>query len=136
LRLFKLIDEGYIVPWKVLTLPVHIDLNDVHQSQQFGEQDYSRRELDSTMAPYYEAIAELIVEHAPNRQIVAFLPLIQSSIEFVQVCRSLGIKAEHVDHKSTDREEKLQRFENRDFQLISNSSLLTTGWDCPPRLPP
>ena len=43
LKLFSLIDQGYIVPFKVLTLPVEIDVSDVHQSQSFGGRITTRR---------------------------------------------------------------------------------------------
>lgn len=131
LKLFSLIDQGYIVPFKVLTLPVEVDLTDVHQSQSFGEQDYDKEELHNLMAPYYRQIAKLIKEHCAGRQIVAFLPLIKSSQLFTEICQREGIEARHIDHKSTDRVEAAQAFGERKFQLISNSSLLTTGWDCP-----
>jgi superfamily II DNA or RNA helicase len=132
LGIFSLIEEGYIVPLKVLTLPVKVDISDVHQRQGFDGQDYDKEELDTKIAPYYEKIAKLIVEQAPGRQVVAFLPLIKSSQEFVRICRAAGINARHIDGKSPDREEILRAFELRQFELLSNSSLLSTGWDCPP----
>jgi hypothetical protein len=131
LGLFSLIDEGYITPIKVLTLPVEIDISDVPQKQGFDGPDYDKEGLHSKILPYYMRIAKMLREHAAGRQIVAFLPLIKSSIEFVRVCRALGINARHVDGKSLDREELLKGFDERRFELISCSSLLSTGWDCP-----
>ena len=132
LGLFSLIDQGYIVPLKVLTLPVEIDISDVPQKQGFDGPDYDKEGLHSKILPYYTRIAKMLREHASGRQIVAFLPLIKSSIEFVRICRALGINARHIDGKSEDREELLKGFEQRQFELISCSSLLSTGWDCPP----
>lgn len=126
--MFDLMDEGYIAPLKVLTLPVQVDISQVHQKSG----DFDDSELDTTIRPYYERICELIVEHASNRQIVVFLPLIKSSQEFVKIAEAAGINARHVDGQSPDRKEILNEFGRKEFQLLSNSSLLTTGWDCPP----
>lgn len=132
LGVFDLVDEGYIPPLKVLTLPVKVDITQVKQSAGFDGQDFDKDELSTTIRPYYEAIIHLIREHAANRQIVCYLPLIRSSQDFVAIARALGINARHIDGQSPDRKQLLERFERRDFQLLSNSSLLTTGWDCPP----
>lgn len=126
--MFDLMNEGYIAPLKVLTLPVQVDISQVHQKAG----DFDEHELDTTIAPYYEEICRLILEHAPNRKIVTFLPLIKSSEEFVVIARRMGIDARHVDGKSDDRHRLLDLFSKGEFQLLSNSSLLTTGWDCPP----
>lgn len=128
LGLFSLIDAGYIVPIKVQTLPVEIDITDVRQKGG----DYDEDELDSKITPYYNRIAELIVEHCRGRQIVSFLPLIKSSQAFVSICREHGINARHIDGNSPNRSELKLAFLQRRFQLISCSSLLSTGWDCPP----
>lgn len=132
--LFSLIEAGYIVPIKVLTLPVEVDLSDVRQTATPDGQDYDAHELDTKIAPYYRRICELIVEHCRDRQILCFLPLIKSSQEFVTIARAAGINARHIDGQmsKTDKDRILYDFESRRFQLISNSSLLSTGWDCPP----
>lgn len=130
--MFDLIDEGYIAPLKVLTLPVEIDIRDVKQTRTVDGMDYDKEELDTKIQPYYERICELILEHAASRRIVAFLPLIKSSQEFTAIARRLGIDARHVDGKSWDRSRLLEQFERGDFTMLCNSSLLTTGWDCPP----
>lgn len=129
--LFDLIDEGYISPLKVLTLPVRVDLREVHQSMSTEGMDYDKNELDTTIAPYYEEICRLVLEHARDRHLIAYLPLIKSSQAFVTIARGMGIDARHIDGKSSDREQLLRDFAAGKFQLLSNSNLLTTGWDCP-----
>lgn len=125
--MFDLINEGYIAPIKVLTLPVNVDISGVHQKAG----DYDAEELDTTIAPYYEEICRLVKEHAYGRTIICYLPLIKSSQEFVKIAQAHEINARHIDGKSEDREEILRAFDRGEFQLLSNSSLLTTGWDCP-----
>lgn len=130
--MFDLIDEGYIVPYQVLTLPVIVDISAVHQTRSVDGMDYDKTELDTTIAPYYERICELVIEHAKKRRIISYLPLIKSSQDFVVIAKAKDIEATHVDGKSPDRSQILSRFEGGAFDLLSNSSLLTTGWDCPP----
>jgi superfamily II DNA or RNA helicase len=131
LGVFDLINEGYNVPLKVLTLPVIVDIRQVHQTMSTEGMDYDKGELDTTIAPYYAKICELIKEHAANRHIICYLPLIKSSQEFVEIALAHGIYAKHIDGKSPDRRELLRQFEAGKIQLLSNSSLLTTGWDEP-----
>lgn len=129
--LFDLADEGFLSTIKVLTLPINIDISKVHQTASPDGPDYDKSELDTTIAPFYEEVARQIKKHAANRQIIAFLPLIKSSQEFVTILRAFDINAHHVDGKSPNREFLLEAFARGEFQLLSNSSLLTTGWDCP-----
>lgn len=128
---FDLIGEGYITPLSVLSLPVEVDLRSVRQRTTTEGRDYDQRDVAREITPYFEKIADLILEHAPNRHIVAFNGLIETSQHFVEVCRNRGINARHVDGQSPDRKQLLEGFERGDFSLISCSSLLTTGWDCP-----
>lgn len=131
LGLFDLIDAGYIAPLKVLTLPVEVNLTEVKQTMSTDGMDYDKTELSTTIRPVYERVAEMIKEHVPNRQILAFLPLIKSSQEFVTILQEHGISARHIDGKSEDRKQILEAFAMKKFQVLCNSSLLTTGWDCP-----
>lgn len=129
---FDLIDEGYIAPLKVLTLPVKVDISAVKQKRNTqGENDYDKSELDTTIRPYYEEICRLIKEHAPERHIISFLSLRKSSAEFVQVAREMGITAHHVQGDSPDRWLMTRSFAKGEFRMLSNSNLLSTGWDCP-----
>ncbi len=132
LGVFDLIDDGYNAPLKVLTLPVEVDLRQVHQRASADGMDYDKTELDTTIAPYYEKICELVVEHAANRHIICYLPLIKSSREFVHIARNkFNINAYHIDGKSDDRKALLDLFAEGEIQLLANSNLLTTGWDEP-----
>jgi superfamily II DNA or RNA helicase len=131
LGVFDLVDEGYNVPLKVLTLPVSVDIRQVHQTMSTEGMDYDKSELDTTIAPYYEEICRLILKHAANRSIICYLPLIKSSKEFVTIALRHDIKAAHIDGTSPDRVDLLRQFEAREIKLLSNASLLTTGWDCP-----
>jgi len=131
LGVFDLIDDGYNAPLKVLTLPVQVDLRAVHQRASTEGMDYDKTDLDTTIAPYYQKICELVLEHAADRHIICYLPLIKSSQEFVEIARRNKINARHIDGKSDDRRAILEEFERGEIQLLANSNLLTTGWDSP-----
>lgn len=125
-----LVDEGYSPPIKILTLPVKVDLSEVHQKMSAEGMDYDKSELATKIEPYYEEICRLLLERAPTRHIVAFHSLIASSQKFVATARAMGIEARHIDGKSPDGAQILERFERKHFQLLSCASLLGTGWDC------
>jgi superfamily II DNA or RNA helicase len=130
LGLFDLVGAGFIVPIKVLTLPLKVDLTKVREAKFMGEKDFKSEDLDESIAPWFEAIAQAIKEHAPNRQIISYLPLIKTSETFVTICHRAGINARHVDGQDPLRSEKIEGFARKEFQLLGNSFLLTTGWDC------
>ncbi len=118
------IKEGYLSKIVVQTIPLKIDLQKVKTS--VG--DYSADDLGSALNPYLEEIAK----HIPrDRKTLIFLPLIATSKQMVSYLRALGIKAEHIDGTSQDREEILARYSRGDFDVLCNSMLLTEGFDDP-----
>ena len=126
-QLFDLIDDGYLSPITTLALPVKIDLSAVRQTAG----DFNESDLGSALEPYLGEIARAIKTHATTRRTLAFLPLIATSQKFVESCREAGLTAEHVDGESQDRKEKLQRFADWEFDVLSNAMLLTEGFDDP-----
>jgi superfamily II DNA or RNA helicase len=122
---FDLIGEGYITPVKVLTMPLEVDLAQVHQRSG----DFDQDEVSIALEPHYVAIAAAIKKYANNRRILAFLPLIKSSQEFVSVMQREGLTARHCDGASDNRNEIIEQFENGEFQILSNSQVFSTGVD-------
>jgi len=131
MELFDAVDAGFVPPIKVCTVPLKIDLSEVKQSSSFGERDYNAEGVGTAITPFFEQIAGLIIEQFSDKQIVIFNPLIQTSKDLVSVFKQRGIRCEHIDGTSEDRNQILKRFERKEFQAISCSSLLSTGWDCP-----
>jgi superfamily II DNA or RNA helicase len=128
--LFDLVGAGFIVPIKVLTLPLNVDLRKVKRGTFMGERDLDSTQLGESIEPWFGAIADAILEHAPKRQIISYLPLIKTSQTFVEICQGYGLNARHVDGQDPSRTEKIEGFARKEFQLLANSFLLTTGWDC------
>jgi superfamily II DNA/RNA helicase len=108
-------------------MPLKIDLRSVR----VAHGDYNVNDLDSAIMPYLEAAAQAVVDHASDRKTLVFLPLVRTSQTFVQICRDKGINAVHIDGESPDRKEILDDFHKNKYSLLSNSSLLLEGYDCP-----
>lgn len=130
--LFSLVDDGYLVdPDHVDKLETAISLAQVRVKHTTEGLDYDAQDAADAIAPYFREIArELKAKHA-TRHILAFLPLVASSIKFVEACRAEGINAVHVDGEDPERDEKLAMFRAGRITLLSNASLLHTGVDIP-----
>jgi superfamily II DNA or RNA helicase len=125
--LFDLINQGYLSPITVKSVPLSIDLSGVRSVAG----DFADADLGCALEPYLPAIATAIREHAAFRRTLVFLPLIATSEKFVEACRKVGLRAEHVDGYSDDRAQKLGRFARWDFDVLGNAMLLTEGYDDP-----
>ena len=121
------IKEGYLSPIKALTIPLRLDLSGV--SIQNG--DYRAADIDSALDPYLDQIADEMINNAPDRKIVVFLPLINTSQKFRDILLSKGVRAAEVNGNSPDRAQILADFDEGKYQVLCNSMLLTEGWDCP-----
>lgn len=128
ISLFDLIRDGYLAPISVKMLPIRIDLARVPVKSG----DYDPHALDDIITPHLTEVARAIREHASFRRVLVFVPLIATSKKFVDVCRSEGLSAEHIDGTSEDRADKLRRFAAWDFDILVNSALLLRGVDIPP----
>lgn len=127
ISLFDLINQGYLCPISVKSIPLKIDLTGVRQT--CG--DFNETDLGNALEPYMRKIAEAIYDEATFRKVLVFLPLIATSQAFTAVCREMGLNAEHVDGYSPDRKEKLARFADGEIDVLCNAMLLTEGYDCP-----
>jgi superfamily II DNA or RNA helicase len=118
--LVDLVKQGYLARITVKSIPMGIDLRGVRTTAG----DYREDDLGAALEPYLRECARALVEHAPGRKTVCFLPLIETSKKFCSMLCELGVNAVHVDGR--DREAL-----RGDWQVICNASLLTTGWDEP-----
>ncbi len=121
------IRDGYLCPIKAKLIPLEIDLSQVRTVRG----DYNVNDLDESIAPYLYQAAQAIAEHAANRKCLVFVPLVRTSEAFAQICQGLGLRAQHVDGGSDDRKEILRDYAQGKYQVLTNSSLLLEGYDCP-----
>lgn len=129
--MMDLIGMGFAPKIRVLTLPIEVDLNAVRQSMGADGKDFNLEDIDTCIAPYFQAVADLIGEHAWDRKIIASLPLIKSSEAFAQIMRNNGLAFRHVDGNTPDRTLIYRQLERGEIQGISNAMVLSTGVDIP-----
>jgi superfamily II DNA or RNA helicase len=125
--LHELIEDGYLSRISVRTLPVEINLTDVRTVAG----DYNDADLGDVIEPALREIVEAMRESIGDRKTLVFLPLIRTSQLFVELCKEVGFTAAHIDGQSENRAELLARYAAGDFQILSNSMLLTEGFDEP-----
>ena len=124
--LLDLINQGWLSPIKVKTVPLGMDLRGVRTSHG----DFSADDLGHALEPYLEQIADVLVEHR-HRKTLVFLPLIAVSKRFAEICRERGLLAEHIDGQTNERKATLERFKRDETRILCNAMLLTEGYDEP-----
>lgn len=125
--LHDLINQGYLSRIAVRTMPVRIDLAQVRTTAG----DYNDADLGDVIEPVLREIVGSLRDTIGNRKTIVFLPLVRTSRQFVDLCREAGFAAEHIDGQTDDRRAILDRFAAGEIQILSNSMLLTEGFDEP-----
>lgn len=123
--LVDLIRQKFLCPITIKSVPLRIDLSKVHSLAG----DFSDLELGHILEPYLHTIAQAIRQHASFRRVLAFLPLIDTSLKFAAACNEIGLVTKHIDGESADRKEILTRFAANEFDVLTNAMLLTEGYD-------
>ena len=124
--LLDLIQQGWLSPIKVKTVPLGMNLDSVRTTAG----DFNADDLGHALEPYLEKIADVLVEHR-HRKTLVFLPLVAVSKQFAALCRERGLKAEHVDGQTNERRAVLDRFQRDETRILTNAMLLTEGYDEP-----
>jgi superfamily II DNA or RNA helicase len=127
ISLRQLIHDGYLAPIILKALPIDIDISEVNSVAG----DFHTGRLHDTLTPYLRRIAMAIKEHAKGRKILAFLPLIETSKEFADICNKIGLRAHHISSQEKEKHHLLKHFSHVDGELMSNAMLLTEGYDNP-----
>ncbi len=125
--LIDLIQQGYLCPIVIRTLPLKIDLGAVKSTNG----DYDANQLSDAIEPLLRGVVAELIRCAGNRKILVFLPLIKTSKLFVELCREAGLTARHVDGEMDDRKSVLDAYARNEFQILSNAMLLLEGYDQP-----
>ena len=126
ISLLDLVQQGWLAPIKVKTVPLGMDLSRVRTTAG----DFNADDLGHALEPYLEQIADVLVEHR-HRKTLVFLPLIAVSKRFAEICRERGLLAEHIDGQSNERQATLERFRKDEIRVLTNAMLLTEGYDEP-----
>jgi superfamily II DNA or RNA helicase len=129
--IYNLQDEGWLVPLEICDLGTGIDINAIQIRRGTEGKKFDEQETSQTIEPHLEAIAKELLANHPERRTLAFLPLIEISKKFFGIARDIGLKAEHIDGDDPQRPAKIAAFKRGEYQLLTNSQLLHTGFDAP-----
>ena len=121
------IKEGYLCPIKAQMIPLKLDIKSVGMSNG----DFAVGDIGTSLEPYLNQIAVEMTKYCKDRKTVVFLPLIETSQKFCELLNLHGVRAVEVNGKSQDRTKVIKDFENGEYDVLCNSSLLIEGWDCP-----
>lgn len=121
------INDGYLCKISAMTIPVKVDISNVHMAAG----DFSAKELGSALDAYLDIIADSIVKECKNRKTVIFTPLVRISQRLASILNKKRFKTAEVNGTSEDREEILKKFDQGKYKALTNAMLLTEGWDCP-----
>lgn len=126
-NLWSLIAKGRLCPLTIQTMPIRIDMS----AFKTRGADFSNEEADEIITPHLEAICKCITRICEFRRTLVFLPLIKTCQKFNDIARSMGLNSDYVYGQDPERESKIQRFKDWDFDVLANSMLLTRGVDIP-----
>jgi superfamily II DNA or RNA helicase len=102
-----------------------------------GFYDYDQKELGRRTEEAKEKLSGDIIQnwfkHAEGRQTIAFSPSIKHSKYLVELFNEHGVEAYHIDGymKDEQRQELFEAHDDGEFQILSCSQLLSTGYDSP-----
>ena len=125
-----LIGQGFLVDCDIYA-PSEPDLSNV----KIVAGDYQEDQLEEAVNK--PKLIGDIVEHyrklANGKKTIVFATSIYHSKAIVQEFNGYGYRAKHLDAytDSTERREIIEGFKRGDFEILSNCSLLSEGFDCP-----
>lgn len=126
----ELLASGAIVEPRVYSTPMLPDMSTVRTK----DGDFNRDDLEAAMnrGALIGDLYEQWAKH-PRQRTVAFAVSVAHSLAIVEMFRSKGVKAEHLDGETKEDERKaiLERLESGETELVSNVGVLCEGWDLP-----
>lgn len=126
ITLFDLINKGALVPVRVVTAPVEVDIGDADIGD--GEDNAEQAEA---VRPYWNAIIDAWLKNCGKMKTLIFHPSRAASRDFSAMLQERGIASAHVQGDSKNRDELKKLFARGDIQVLNNAQLLTTGYDEP-----
>ena len=124
-------DDAYLVPLMIEELDQEINVADLKVKRGVDGKQFDEAELSERLEPHLERIARELLKKCDGYTILAFLPMIYISQKFVQICNKAGLWSVHVDGDDPERVRKINDFKAGKIRLLSNASLLHTGFDAP-----
>lgn len=122
------IRDGWLSPVIMRTGNVNINISKVRTVAG----DFVVSELDDVITREFNKISKYIKTMLDKRdRILIFTPRITSAEVLAEVLKRDGLSAEFVCGKTADRKDIINKFKSGEIRIITNSMLLTEGFDCP-----
>lgn len=121
------IGAGHLSRLKVVRCETSVDLSNIRTTGG----DMNQGDLEEAIKPYIEELANAVKKEIGHRRTIVFTPDVGSAEAFASALTSIGISAESISGKSTDRDEILSGFRHGRFRVLCNCALLTEGFDAP-----
>jgi superfamily II DNA or RNA helicase len=126
---------GWLVPPYIRKVPVTVDLKGIRTTGG----DFNIGDLEERLYPKMNEIADAFHAEIGERQTVIFTPDCGSAQALADLLqRKHGRSCEYVagtggkfGMSRVEKNEKLDRFNKSEFQVLVNCELLFEGWDCP-----
>ena len=131
----QLIEKEYLCPVTYYG-GTHVDLKNVKSKRlATGGSDYDPKSLAKATEEDTKLVGDIIenFKRYGKGQTIAFCPSIKTSKKLVEMFEEAGIGAEHIDGYMDDEERQViyEAHDAGDFQVLSCSQLLNTGYDAP-----
>jgi DNA repair protein RadD len=131
----QLLDQEYLCPVKYYG-GSHVNLKGVKTRRlATGGSDYDPKSLAKATEDDQKLVGDIIenFKRFGKGQTIAFSPSIKTSKKLVEMFRAAGISAEHIDGYMDEEERRIiyDSHDEGDFQVLSCSQLLNTGYDAP-----
>lgn len=130
--ILEMIADGYLVDVRGKTVRITgLDLDQVATRGGDFQDGALGAALDHSEAA--KAVAEAYLEHAADRQGILFAPTVATAQSFADALTDAGIPAAAVwgAMPADDRAETLERYAQREIQVLTNCAVLTEGFDEP-----
>ena len=133
----QLLDKGYLTPVDYYGGQSISTKGIKRVKTSGGIYDYDQKELARRTEDEKERLSGDIIKnwfkYAEGRQTIAFSPSIKHSKYLVDLFHSHGVEAYHIDGymKDEERQELFDAHDDGEFQILSCSQLLSTGYDSP-----
>lgn len=127
------IEKGILSQIRCFRLETNIDLSNVR----FNGKDYLASELERTIKVpsrnkvIVDVLEEYFVDKLAGKPGIIFCVSVAHAKDMAQLLKERGIQAESVDGQDKYREEKIEKYMNREIQFLCTCSLLNEGWDAP-----
>jgi len=133
ISLRELINQGYLSRIVFRNLPLRIDLSNIQSETdpETGCRDFSRKATAVRLEQYLPQLAQCLARDAQFRRTLVFAPLVDTCRKGVEAFRAVGLSADYVHGDDPERESKLDRFRNWEFDFLWNADLLKEGYDDP-----